>query len=93
MSIKDLFYCYDKHSCYQYIVKAKHIIGKVIQQVHETALERILKSLIEEKAIVRLLNTIEKDSSTDMTYTNHLEEKGLGKARTFRVCTSNLWIN
>jgi hypothetical protein len=93
MPIKDLFYCYDKHSCYQYIVKARHIIGKVIIQVHETVLERILKSLIEEKAIVRLLKTIEKKNSNDMADTDHLEQKRLKKTRTPCSFTSNLWLN
>jgi hypothetical protein len=93
MPIKDLFYCYDKHSCYQYIVKARHIIGKVITQVHETVLERLLKSLIEEKAIVRLLKTIEKNNSNDMAYADHLKQKQLKKTRTSCSCISDLSLN
>jgi|GraSoiStandDraft_16_1057320.scaffolds.fasta_scaffold3409508_1 hypothetical protein len=93
MPIKDLFYCYDKDSCYQYIVKARDIIGKVITQVHETVLERILKSLIEEKAIVRLLRTIEKNNSNDMAYADHLKQKQLKKTRTPCSCISDLSLN
>ena len=92
MPIKDLFYCYDKHSCYQYIVKARHIIGKVITQVHETVLERILKSLIEEKAILRLLKTIEKNDSNDMAYAD-LKQKQIKKTRTPCSCISDLSLN
>jgi hypothetical protein len=56
-------------------------------------LERILKSLIEEKAIVRLLKTIEKKNSNDMADTDHLEQKRLKKTRTPCSFTSNLWLN
>ena len=61
--------------------------------MHETVLERILKSLIEEKAIVRLLKTIEKNNSNDMAYADHLKQKQLKKTGTPCSCISDLSLN